>query len=132
MENCFDDLPVLLWSEGLETHGDSVDPFDPSSRCETGVWSWLLEAIFGVNGVKGVGVGDGLEAGCSRCVLFIGLTLGVPIRVEGGGRGGGVGHCAPPSSLSDIVEIVESTSMSGYWVCPCWGNVSGQDSNASQ
>ena len=54
-------LPVLLWSKGVEIRGDFSDPFDSSSGCETGVWSWLLKAIFGVNGVKVVGVGGGLE-----------------------------------------------------------------------
>ena len=51
---------------------------------------------------------------------------------KGGGRRGGVGCCAPPFSWADIVETVESTSKSGYWVCPCWSIFSGQDSNTSQ
>ena len=37
VENCFDNLPVLFWSEGLEIHGDSFDPFDSSSGWTTGV-----------------------------------------------------------------------------------------------
>ena len=61
MEYCFDDSPVLFWSEGLKNRGDSFDPFDPSSCCMSGVWSCLLDSIFGVNGVKVVGVGGGLE-----------------------------------------------------------------------
>ena len=60
----------------------------------------------------------------------MGLVLGIP--VEGGSREGGVGCWAPPSSLSDIVEVVGSTSKSGYWVCLCWSSFNGQDSNTSQ
>ena len=46
------------------------------------------------------------------------------------GEGGSVGGGVPPlsSSLIDIVEKVESTVNSGYWVCPCWGNSTDQDS----
>ena len=57
MENCIDDLPVLFRSEGLEIR----DPFDPSSCGVAGIWSWLLDAIFGVDGVRVVGVGGGLR-----------------------------------------------------------------------
>ena len=74
----------------------------------------------------------GLGTGFLQCVFMVGLILGVPNRIGDGGRWEGVGCCAPPSSLSDIVEIVESTSKSGYWVCLCWSNFSGQDSNTSQ
>ena len=132
MDNCFDNLPVLFWSGGLENRGDSFDPFDLSSGWATGVWSWLLDAYFGVNSVKAVGASGGLGTGFLQCVSFVGLILGVPVRIEDGGREGGVGCCAPLSSLSDIVEIVESTSMSGCWVCLCWSNFSCQDSNTSQ
>ena len=80
--------------------GDSIDPFDPSSWWVTGVWSWLLDAIFGVNGVKVVGVGGGLGTDFLRCGSIIGLI--VVDSIKDGGRGGGVGCHAPPSS--DIVE----------------------------
>ena len=61
VENCIDDLPVLFWSEGLEIRGDSCDPFDPSLGGVAGIWSWLVVAILGVNGVRVVGVGGGLR-----------------------------------------------------------------------
>ena len=110
MQNCFDDLPVLFWSEGFEIHGDSSDPFDPSLCGVAGVWSWLLDAIFGVDGVRVVGVGLGLGTDFLQCGVMVGLI----------------------SSLSDIVEVVGSTSKSGYWVCLCWSSFNGQDSNTSQ
>ena len=93
MENCFDDLLVLFWSEGLEIRGDSCHSFYPSSCWVTGVWSRLLDAIFGVNGVKEVVVGGGLGTDFLQCGSIGGLILGIP--VEDGGRGGGVGCCAP-------------------------------------
>ena len=89
-------MPVLFWSEGLETCGDSFDPLDPPSSWTAGVWSWLLNGLFGVNGVKVAGVGGSLGTGFLQCVSFVGLILGVPARIEDGGRGGGVGCCAPP------------------------------------
>ena len=113
MENCFDDLPVLFWSEGLEKCGDSCDPFDPSFSWATGVWSWLLDGLFGVNGVKIAGVGGSLGTGFLQCVSMVGLILVVLIRIEDGGSGGGVGCCALHFSLSDIVEVAASTSKSG-------------------
>ena len=105
-------MPVLLWSKGVEIRGDFSDPFDPSSGCETGVWSWLLEAIFGANGVKVVGVRGGLETDFLQCDSIVGLILGDPIGIEDGGRRGGAGCCAPPFSLFDIVEIL--TVVTGY------------------
>ena len=87
---------------GLEIRGDSCDPFDPSSGWSTGVLSLLLDAIFEVNGVKAVGVGGGLGSDFLQGDSIVGLILGIP--VEGGGRGGGVGCCDPPPSLSDILE----------------------------
>ena len=95
MENCIDNLPVLFWSEGLEIRGDSCDPLDPSSCWVAGIWSWLLDAIFGVDGVRVVGVGGGLGTDFLQCGVMVGLI----------------------SSLSDIVEVVGSTSKSCYWVC---------------
>ena len=58
-------------------------------------------------------------------------TLGL---LNGFGDGGSLGGGDSPlsSSLTDIVEIVESTVNCGYWVCPCWGNFKDQDSNISQ
>ena len=102
MENCFDDLPVLLWSEGLEIHGDSCDPFYPSSSWVAGIWYWLLDAIFGVNGVKVVGVGGSLGTDILQCGSIIGLILGIPVK--GSGREGRVGCCAPFFLPSDIVK----------------------------
>ena len=67
-----------------------------------GIWSWLPDAIVGVNGVQVVGVGGGLGTDFLQCGSIVGLVLGIP--VEGGNREGVVGCCAPPSSLSDIVE----------------------------
>ena len=52
--------------------------------------SWLLDGLFWENGVKAAAVSGGLGTGFLRCVSGIGLTLGVPIGIEDGGRGGGV------------------------------------------
>ena len=59
VDNCCNDLPVLFWSEGLEIRGDSCGPFDPSLCGVAGIWSWLLDAMFGLNGVQVIGVGGG-------------------------------------------------------------------------
>ena len=103
-------LTSLILVRRIGIRGDSCDPFDPSLCWVADVWSWLTAAILGVNGVQVVGVGGGLGTDFLHCGSIVGLI----------------------SSLFDLVEIVGSTSKSGYWVCLCWNSFNGQDSNASQ
>ena len=118
VENCLGELAVLLWSEGLELHHPVlvVGCIIGGRWCQ-GCCSWCW---FG-NWLLTMGL---------HLFSFVGLILGVPAGIRDGGWG--VGCCASPSSLFDIVEIVASISKSGYWVCLCWSNFSGQDSNTSQ
>ena len=84
MENYCDDLPVFLWSEGLQIRGDVSDPFDPSSGWVTDVWSLLLDAI--LSRLLELVVVWGLTLKFLRCGSIVGLIWGVQLgfRMVGG------------------------------------------------
>ena len=64
---------------------------------------------------------------CSGPPFWLMSTLRGVCRLREGGSDGGEDSPLSSSSI-DIIEMVESTGNSGYWVCPCWGNSKDQDS----
>ena len=98
--------------------------------------SKLSRESFGVEGVDGE-LTDVVVGGVFfQWHLIFSLTggvssLGVSLQIGVGGDCWGGEFPLLSSTLSDIIERVQSTVNSGYWVCPCWGNFRAHDSSTS-